>query len=69
MASRIGARTQAHDIPKYENDLYPPKLRAFAVLARVFGISMETLLYGEDEAARIEAEREPPGADRLTARG
>ena len=50
-----GARTQPHDIRFYEDDTYDPKLRAFAVLARVFGMSMEALLYGEEVAAPASA--------------
>jgi hypothetical protein len=32
-------------------------------LTRVLGVSMETLLYGEEEVARIAEERERAGAD------
>ena len=47
---------------RYEADFYEPKIRAFAALARALGVTMEVLLYGEEEAARIADER-PPGAD------
>ena len=33
-----GVRTQPHDIAHYEDDSYDPKIRSFAMLARVFGI-------------------------------
>jgi hypothetical protein len=33
----------------------------FAALARVLGVSMEELLYGEEEAARIARERRRAG--------
>src|SRR3954469_5219516 len=37
----LGARTEQRDISRCEGDVYEPKLRAFAALAHVFGISME----------------------------
>jgi transcriptional regulator with XRE-family HTH domain len=57
----LGVRTEAHTISRYEGDVYEPKLRAFAVLARALGVTVEALLYGEEEAARIAAERERAG--------
>jgi transcriptional regulator with XRE-family HTH domain len=57
----FGARTEAHDISRYEGDVYEPKLRTFAALAHVFGISMEELYYG--------AERERAGGDVASADG
>jgi hypothetical protein len=54
----LGARTEAADIAHYEAGLYEPKLRTFAALARVLGVSMEVLLYGEAEAERIAEGRE-----------
>ncbi len=53
----LGARTEPGTIARYELDLYVPKLRTFAVLARAPGVSTETLLYGEDEAERLARER------------
>ena len=53
----LGARTERRDLLRYEDLGYEPKLRTFAVLARALGVSVETLLYGEEEAARIAAER------------
>jgi len=53
----LGVRTEGHTISRYESDIYEPKLRAFAVLARALGVTVEVLLYGEDEATRIAAER------------
>jgi transcriptional regulator with XRE-family HTH domain len=53
----FGARTEAHDVARYEGDVYEPKLRAFVVLARALGVTVEVLLYGEEEAARIADER------------
>ena len=53
----LGARTEQRDISRYEGDVYEPKLRAFAVLARALGVTVEVLLYGEEGAARIAAER------------
>lgn len=47
---KLGARTEAHDIARYETDAYDPKLRTFAVLARVFEISLDALFYGEGRA-------------------
>jgi transcriptional regulator with XRE-family HTH domain len=57
----FGVRTEAHDIARYETGSYDPKLRTFVALARVFGISMEDLFYGEDEAVRIADERKHAG--------
>ena len=59
----LGVRIEAHDLARYDSDDYELKLRAFAGLVRVFGVSIETLLYGEDEAARIAAEHEGAGCD------
>jgi len=43
--------------------------RQFVALARVLGVSMEALFYGEEAAARIAAERESDGAGTPTDRG
>jgi hypothetical protein len=37
--------------------------------ARVLGVSMNVLFHGEDEAARIAAERERPGTSRPSSCG
>ena len=65
----LGVRAEGHTISRYESDVYEPKLRAFAVLARALGVTVEVLLYGEEEAARITAERESPGDDTASAGG
>ena len=44
-----------------EVDLYEPNLRAFAALARVLGVSMDVLWYGEEEADSLAWERERGG--------
>ena len=62
-------RTEASHLARYESDLYEPKLRIFAVLARALDVSMEALLYSETGAARIADERERAGAGRLPAGG
>jgi transcriptional regulator with XRE-family HTH domain len=53
----LGVRIEASNISRYEADFYEPKIRAFAALARALSVTMEVLLYGEDEAARIADER------------
>jgi hypothetical protein len=57
----LGARTEAGDIARYEFGYCEPKLRTFAALARALGVSMEVLLYGEEDAARIARKRGCPG--------
>jgi len=59
----LGLRTEANRIWRYEDGVHEPRLRQFAALARVFGVSMEALLYGEDEAERLARERERAGDD------
>jgi transcriptional regulator with XRE-family HTH domain len=49
----LGARTEQRDISRYEGDVYEPKIRTFVALARALGVTVEMLLYGEDEAGRI----------------
>ena len=58
----LGMQTEQRDISRYEADCYEPKIRAFVALARVLGVTVEALLYGEAEAARIAAERAGDGA-------
>ena len=65
----LGVRIEASNIARYEADFYEPKIRAFAALARALGVSMEGLLYGEEEAARIAAERERAGDGTASAGG
>jgi len=55
----LGRRTEDSEIAKYEEYSYYPRVPTFAALARVLGVSMEVLLYGEEEAERIAAERAP----------
>ena len=57
----LGPRTEIGDIRRYEQGDYWPRLLTFAALARAVGVSIEELLYGEEEAARIAEEREPDG--------
>jgi transcriptional regulator with XRE-family HTH domain len=59
----LGARTEPRDVSRYETGWYDPKLRGFAVLARVLGVSMDVLFHGEGEAARLAAERADADAD------
>jgi transcriptional regulator with XRE-family HTH domain len=65
----LGVRAEGHTISHYESDVYEPKLRAFAVLARSLGVTMEALLYGEEAAARIADERERAGGGAASAGG
>jgi transcriptional regulator with XRE-family HTH domain len=57
----LGARTERNDIIHYEVGAYWPRVPTFAALARVLGVSMETLFYGEEDSARIAEERERAG--------
>jgi hypothetical protein len=59
--TRLGRRTERNDIVRYERDDYWPRVLTFAALARALGVSMEELLYGEAEAARIARERRRAG--------
>jgi transcriptional regulator with XRE-family HTH domain len=54
---RPGRQVHADDIRRYEEDGSMPPVVTFAALARALGVSMEALLYGEEEAARIAAAR------------
>ena len=54
----LGRRTERDDIRRYEEGYYEPRLRTFAARARVLGVSMDELLYGQEDAAEIAAERE-----------
>jgi transcriptional regulator with XRE-family HTH domain len=65
----FGVRTEGHTISRYEVDAYEPKLRAFAVLAQALGVTVESLLYGEEAAARIADERERAGGGTTSAVG
>jgi transcriptional regulator with XRE-family HTH domain len=66
--TEFGRRTVRNDIIHYEEGAYWPRVLTFAALAQVLGVSMETLLYGEEEAARIAEERERAGGDDSTRR-
>ncbi len=54
----LGRRTDRAEIVRYEEGLYLPRLPTFAAIARVLGVSMEVLWYGEEEAERLAWERE-----------
>ena len=60
--NRLGRRTERNDIVRYEEGAYWPRLLTFAALARSLGVSMDVLMWGEEEAARIAEERDdaPP---------
>jgi len=61
LAAALRARglwTGPDDVLRWEGDFYGPKLRTVAALARALGVSMDVLLDGEEEAARIARERE-----------
>ena len=45
----LGRRTDRRDIISYEERDYYPRLPTFAALARVLGVSMDALWYGEEE--------------------
>ena len=47
---RLGRRTDRREIARYEGSDYYPRLPTFAALARVLGVSMDALWYGEEEA-------------------
>ena len=67
--TQLGRRTCGrNDIRRYEEDNLYPRVPTFAALARVLDVSMEVLLYGEEEAARIAEERERVGGDVSTRR-
>ena len=53
MCAAVGRRMARNDIWRYEAGIQDPGLRTFAALARVLGVSLEVLFYGEEEAARI----------------
>jgi transcriptional regulator with XRE-family HTH domain len=48
--TRLGRRTEWNDIIHYERGNYWPRVPTFAALARVLGVSMDVLWYGEQEA-------------------
>jgi ribosome-binding protein aMBF1 (putative translation factor) len=50
-------RTDLSEIATYEESGDYPRVPTFGVLARVLGVSMEVLLYGEEEAERLAEER------------
>jgi transcriptional regulator with XRE-family HTH domain len=65
----LGVRTEVSRIARYEGDVYEPKLRAFAALARALGVTMDVLFYGEEAAARSAEERERAGNGTSSAGG
>ena len=67
--SPYGRQVSRGMVQHWEIGQHVPTLVNFAVLARVFGVSMEALFYGEEEAARITEEREHAGDDMSTADG
>jgi len=46
----LGRRIDRRDIVRYEESDYYPRLPTFAALARVLGVSLDVLWYGEEEA-------------------
>ena len=54
----LGRRTDRTEIIRYEEDAYYPRLPTFAALARVLGVSMDALWYGEEEAEWLAWRRE-----------
>ena len=54
----LGRRTDRVDVTRYEEDAYYPRLPTFAALARVLGVSMDVLWYGEEEAEWLAWRRE-----------
>ena len=59
----LGRRTDRRDIIGYEESDYYPRLPTFAALARVLGVSMDVLWYGEEEAERLAWQRERAGGE------
>jgi transcriptional regulator with XRE-family HTH domain len=49
-------------VQHWERDQHAPTIANLAALARVLGVSMDVLFYGEDGAAKVAAERERGGA-------
>ena len=54
----LGRRTERRDIISHEESGYYPRLPRFAALARVFGVSMDVLWYGEEETEWLAWRRE-----------
>jgi transcriptional regulator with XRE-family HTH domain len=54
----LGRQIERSDIGRYEEGMCYPRLPTFAVLARVLGVSMDVLWYGEAEAAWLAWRRE-----------
>ena len=54
----LGRRTDRTEILRYEAGLYIPRLPTFAALARVLGVSMDVLWYGDEEAEQLAWQRE-----------
>ena len=49
----LGWRTDRAEIARYEEDAYYPRLPTFAALARVLGVSVDALWYGEEKAEQL----------------
>jgi hypothetical protein len=56
--NRLGRRMDVSDIRLWEEGYHAARIENFGALARALRVSMEMLLYGEEEAERIAAERE-----------
>ena len=59
----LGRRTDRAEIARYEEGDYLPRLPTFAALARVLGVNMDVVWYGEEEAERLAWERERAGGE------
>jgi transcriptional regulator with XRE-family HTH domain len=56
-----GRRVERTNVQRWEYGEHVPTVANFAALARVLGVSIDVLFYGEEEAPRIEAERRAMG--------
>ena len=54
---RLGRKVERPNVQRWESQEHIPRVATFAALARVLGVPMDVLYYGEQEAARIAAER------------
>lgn len=59
--ARYRHRIDRNNVRRWEEGELSARIDNFAALARVLGVSMDVLFYGEEEAARIEAERRERG--------
>jgi len=65
--STFGRTVSRGTVQRWESGENAPTVANFAALARVLGVSLDVLVYGEEEAVRIAAER--AGADTADAGG